>query len=243
MDDSGYCATLDDLAVLRIKPSAIRPFQIKQCPLGMETATYSYFLSSLGDALKADKLADADVRLQGSYAHFFSGVHKPMPYSRDELYREFMNRFRHLDAVPTRHEIDRALLELEQHWPSSNSRPTRIMFDALYEWLRIDPNPSDYDVQVSSAQLYGRCLEWVTDQLDQSPFETDYSVPEYRFLQKKIVTLQAPHLDLWAKNQTRMLHRVVTVAAFPGDGPPRSEGQMSSHFRTNDWILFGPDLS
>ena len=63
------------------------------------------------------------------------------------------------------------------------------------------------------------------------------------FLDDQLVAIAAPRIALWANRWTATLNRTVAVKAFGSIGPQNQTatiGELSAHFRTQDWILKPP---
>jgi len=216
-DDSGYQLTADDCRFLGISPQEIANWYARTAPLGMTPAQFAEFAATLSDALRLDGIdpEQVDVRLQGSSAHFFSGAHKELP-TADQI-------------------TDPDALRRYQEWRGDAERhPLRRPFDSMYK-LGLDPEPSDYDVQISSDAAVAKAEEARrSGGADQPLFH-----PKYGFVDKDLVALACPNLADWAEQQTRALGRSVVPAMFSGTGPPDNSGtgKVSAHFRDSDWII------
>jgi hypothetical protein len=234
-DGFGYRVRTSDLQFLGITSDAVNALWGRLCPLGISPPQFRQFVRSLHLAADRDEIADLDVRLKGSSAEFFSGYHKRMAWTRDdvlELFRQEQAR------LPEPHELDGILATLESVWPKS-ARPTRRLFDALYR-TNISPEPSDVDIQVSSDDVDARARAKIAE-LGVEPSSLTINSPIYNFIRKDIVEDVCPFLRLWAIRQTSLLRRLVTMAVFPGSGPPNTEssdGPLSSHHKHSDWIIF-----
>jgi hypothetical protein len=232
-DDSGYHVTPADLSFLGIADASFAAFRRKQHPLGCDPDEWKQFVESLRQALEVEGITDAEVRLQGSAARFFAGPHKTMPYGKEEIADLFLGL---RGRTPTRFESERTARALAERWPEAAGRPRRRPFDALYR-LRIDRNPSDIDVQVSSGQI----LERVRLHLEHAglpPSRLLAENPKYAFIRKEHIVALCPYLTHWHLVQTDILGRPVTLAVFGKDGPPRlDDGAHSSHHQPGDWLV------
>lgn len=232
MDDSGYRVTRNDLSFLDVADTSFMAFQRKQHPLGCDPDEWKQFVEMLQRALDSDSIADADVRLQGSAAHFFSGMHKAMPYSVEEV----ADLFIHLRGrIPIRRETERIATDLARAWPNTANRPRRRPFDSLFR-LQIDRVRSDLDVQVSSAEIVKRVHDYLeVEGLPPSKLLIEHE--RYAFVRKEHVATVCPNLTDWALRQTNILRRPVAVAVFGDCGPPEVPGPQSSHFKPDDWLV------
>lgn len=231
-DGHGYQLTVDDLAFLQISDDAVTAWHVRQRPLGMTANQFDHFARTLSAALDSDGISRANVRLQGSSARFFSGAHKPMPYTREAAVAEF-RRNRH--RIPEPFEIDDALQAMRALWPAEDRRPLRRPFDAMYR-LGLDKVPSDYDVQISSTQIVDRARARIT-LLGIDPSRLVVHNPHYAFVDKLLVEDTCPALHLWSMKLSDIVRRTVAVAVFDDDGPPDAGTELSSHFRDDDWVL------
>ncbi len=231
-DGHGYHLTSDDLAFLQISDTSLAAWLTRQRPLGMTANQFEHFARTLSMALDSDGITQANVRLQGSSAKFFSGPHKPMPYTRDEAAAEFR---RNRDRVPEPFEIDDALEVMGVLWAHPDHRPYRRPFDAMYR-LGLDKVPSDYDVQISSSQMVRRARSRITD-LGIDPSDLVVHNQHYDFVRKDLIEDTCPALHLWGMKLSDIVRRNVTVAVFDDQGPPEAGTELSSHFRDDDWVL------
>ena len=235
-DGSGYKVTIEDLEYLGVSIDDVDALRDRFRPLGFNTELYAQFRSSLHRAMVDENVEDADVRLQGSSAHFFSGWHKGMIYDREGLVDEFRARWR---RVPAPNEVSNAFRTVQSRWPADQirRRPKRRMFDIMNR-LGVDPKRSDFDVQISSDKLVRRAVDRIAELGidDPSPYITS---SEYRFVRKDLVEATCPYLMQWRTIQTRLTKRPVSIAVFDSAGPPDTETPVSSHFKPTDWSLKG----
>jgi hypothetical protein len=236
-DDSGYVITDVDLGFVAITRADLAALGDKQRPLDLSEDAYAAFTTTLRDALTQCGATDADVRLQGSAAFLFSGLHKTLPQTRDDVFALMYERMRH---SPDDFAVTKALSRLHALWPPGTTAPRRPFFDLLHE-LRIDPVPSDIDVQVSSAALLARAAQIArTSGVSVAALQVDD--PYYGFLKPKVVDKIAYPLLHWADDMSAQLFRVVAVKVFGGSGPPNVSGKpgtvMSSHFQKRDWVVW-----
>jgi len=222
--------TAEDLAFLGIAETSLAAFRQQLYPLGCDPEEWKQFVESLQEALASDGITDADVRLQGSAARFFSGLHKKMPYEKEEIAALFLQL---RSRVPTRFETERTAKALAETWPPEGNRPRRRPFDALFQ-LNIDRFPSDIDVQISSAQIVERVKAHL-ERVGLPPSKMLTENAKYSFVLKEHVGVLCPYLTHWALLQTDILRRPVTVAVFDRSGPPEIPEQQSSHHQHGDW--------
>lgn len=241
-DDSGYQVSERDLAFLRIAVPDVVEWAIGTRPLGFSAVTYQAFHERLWNALGLDGVewTAVDVRLKGSATAFFSGRHKEMPRSRDDLvamFRVLRGRF------PEVFEVVEIENRLDEGWPDG-VRPRRRPFDSMHR-VGLDRVPSDYDLQLSSDVAVSRCEELaVRLGIAVTREVTIHNV--YDFVRKDLVRSAMPNLTRFAVDMSDALQRDVSLAVFPSAGPPdRSEdlGELSAHFRDSDWLLVPPTLN
>ncbi|WP_396912353.1 hypothetical protein [Mycolicibacterium sp.] len=187
--------------------------------LGTTPAVFREFNRSLSEALAREGInhGDVDIRLQGSSARFFSGEHKSLPS---------------VSSTEIRDNPD-ALARMNVSFGDDANRPLRRPFDSMYR-LGLDPEPSDYDIQISSDAMVDACRErW-----EASGSQGDMVNSKYGFIRKVIFGDMFPTLWEWADRWTAQTGRPVAPALYPTAGPPdTSAGGVSSHFRASDWRI------
>lgn len=235
-DGAGYVLTLTDLAFVRVDADDLAAVHARTRPLGTTPGSFGHFLRGLAAALADSGVHDADVRLQGSAANVFSGPHKRLPHTRDDIF-DCMRRL--LDRIPEDFEIDDALAQMSVLWPPGSSRPQRPFFDLLHA-LRIDAAPSDIDVQISSDELMRRA-EALAAARGVSTAALRVKNAHYGFLEDDVVEVIAWQLLHWADDLSVILRRPVAVKVFDGAGPDDVRADpsavTSSHFQDHDWVL------
>ncbi|MFB4354352.1 hypothetical protein RAC69_14460 [Microbacterium sp. LS_15] len=229
-DQSGYQITDDDLRFLGITRDCFDSWARGETPLAVSPADYVELRRTLFDALRADGIDDADVRLQGSAARFFSSLKKPMLYTRAELVQEFANQHQRL---PSQYETSRMEERLASRWAESG--PKQRPFDALYV-IGAAKEESDLDFQVSS-DAAKRLIESAVRNLRISPDSVRAKHEDYNFFEKYLTESQFIRLSLWRTRASEMIRRPVSVAIFDAAGPPVSTGPVSSHFQATDWMV------
>jgi hypothetical protein len=227
-DASGYKAVTEDLEFLGITSEEYERWARRETPLRIATADYSELCRSLSEALEADNITDADVRLQGSAVRFYSSIAKPMLYSRSELVDEFKARF---NRLPTPYEADRMEARLQSRWGAPG--PVQRPFDSLFV-IGAALEPSDLDFQVSSADARQR-LESAASELRITLAEIRSTHETYNFFVKDLVERSFIHLSLWRTYAMELVRRPVSIAMFDQTGPPVGDNELSSHFKESDW--------
>lgn len=237
-DGYGYVLRGEDIDFLGLTDDAIASFQARHTPLGMSAEAFADFLTTLRDALATEGITDADIRLKGSSAEFFSGHHKFMPFDdaggvdRGQVLAAFR---RARKRTPKPYVLTQIMERVSAQWPEDASRPKRRPFDVMHR-VGIDEEPSDYDVQISSEQILQKARQLIVD-LKLEPTDLLVMNDVYKFISKDIFHDACPVLEDWRVRQSKDLGRPVTIAAFPGAGPTRVDGPLSSHFRTSDWVI------
>jgi hypothetical protein len=183
----------------------------------MTPTEFKVFSSSLYEALAREGVTpeDLDLRLQGSSARFFSGEHKSLP-----PYSDF-------------HDNPDAQARMDTWFGDDENRPLRRPFDSMYR-LGLDPEPSDYDIQISSDAMVDACRQrWEANGAHGDLFHR-----EYGFVSKRVFKDMFPTLWEWAREWSARTGRPVAPALFPSSGPPdTSSEKISSHFRESDWRI------
>jgi hypothetical protein len=236
-DGDGYSIRSRDLEFLDLTLDDVEAWRSQQSPLGLSSYQYTGLVHELREALKRDgvPLGDCDIRLKGSSASFFSGLHKPMPTTLDEIIDLFRSGRR---RVPYDWEVDEIKDRLHVQWISDGDYPSRRPFDSMYK-LGIDREPSDIDLQISSDELTKRCENRLLES-GQAPSEARLKNTAYNFLRHDLVEDVAPQLYVFSLRMADALRRRVGVAVFPSEGPPdvsSSQPGLSSHFTPDDWVI------
>ena len=227
------------LEFVAVTAQAMGDWRSRRAPLGMSPALFRGFREQLFDAIALDKLSDFDVRLKGSAAAIFSGLHKRLPANRAELADAYKKAY----GVPPQPTIQNTMdVKREQLW-ALQPYPRRRPFDSMYK-LGTDPELSDLDIQISSSDVETQCRTiYSSHRYGSVPNNSPMIHPTYGFLTSSIVSQVIPEIKFWADQWTLTLGRSVNVKAFPGSGPPNVTakfGELSSHYRANDWMIVMP---
>jgi hypothetical protein len=229
-DEGGYEIVAEDLLFLGIARDSFAHWARREAPLKISPADYNELRKTLAEALAADSLADADVRLQGSSARFFSSAVKPMLYKRGELADHFIAQY---GRLPTKYEVDRMMANLAIRWTSPG--PVRRPYDALFV-IGAAREGSDLDFQVSSDDARRR-LEAAAEDIGISLVDIRSVNEKYNFFVKELTESVFTHLSLWRTRATELVRRPVSVAVFSATGPPDTGEVASSHFKPSDWMV------
>ncbi|WP_433592832.1 toxin glutamine deamidase domain-containing protein [Nocardia sp. CA-145437] len=212
---TGYEVQPRDLEFLGLTHEQVEAWMAREAPLGMTPETYREWRTSLLEALHRDGIdtQGVDIRLRGSAADFFSGVHKKLP-TLEEL---------------ADHPEARAKL---QEWLGEDpSRPLSRPYDSMYK-LGLE-EPSDFDINISSNAMFERArASW-----DPAGYVGELS-KDHGYLNKKLIEDEYPHLDSWAKEWSARTGRDMSYAVFDGTGPADvSHLGFQVHFQDTDWIV------
>ena len=235
-DVSGYEISVADLTFLNIGIDSFTSWSRHEAPLTIAHEDYLELCSTLFDALEADNIHDADVRIQGSSVRFFSSLFKPMLYERTQLVSEFISQY---GRMPSPYEVNRMMATLNSQWsaPGPNQRP----FDAMFV-IGAATDASDLDFQISSEDAR-RHLEWAAQALGANLSDLKAEHPKYNFFIKELTESEFPHLSLWRTKATELVRRPVSLAMFDSGGPPKFDGPVSSHFKEDDWRVIRDEQS
>lgn len=241
-DDSGYWFTTSDGQYVGLDLGDLSLRASNEVPLGLRSREmHADFLHWMEQCLIADGASDADVRLQGSSVNWFSGRHKEVPWTRPTAFQEMRKRREGRNLPLQRpHEVAQALNLLNSRWPSSALGPRRPFFDLMWR-VKIDPAPSDIDVQVSSGVYWTRAVA-LAEEHGVPVEDLQVENPGYGFLVDDVALEVAPTLQGWAGQWTSRLNRPVVLKIFGPSGPPHlsAGSSMSSHFKADDWKLRVP---
>lgn len=238
-EGSEYVVSDADLRFLGLSDKCAAALTAKEAPLGMSPTQYADFCSSLFHALSREGVSKADIRLQGSSAHFFSSWHKLLPVSKESVFDLMLERRGETpkSKVPSVSEVTKATDILFGQWPVDSLRPKRRPFDSMKR-CRIDHAPSDYDVQISSDEMM-RVVYREIALMGLRPELVSVANPNYAFVQKKLAERFFLYVSFWASDMTHLLGRPVTWALFPSRGPVENleDPRLSSHFKESDWCI------
>jgi hypothetical protein len=220
-DDSGYAIARRDLEFLRIEPQQVRWMLNRQAPMGLTPRLYHQFGSELGEALQRDGVpgSQVDIRLKGTAAGFFSGLHKTLPSEAD------------LAGNPA------AVGRLREWFGDDEHRPLRRPYDAMYR-LGLEREPSDYDLDINSTTAVRAARAYWRDHF-RDRYPGDF-MTGHGYLDKQAVRGALPHLSDWAARWEDRLGRPLSLGVFESTGPfdEASFGRtISEHFRDSDWIV------
>ncbi|MET9556327.1 hypothetical protein [Streptomyces sp. NPDC006645] len=235
-DDTGYRIQSRDLAFLGLSRQQVDWWRRYQAPLGTTPRQFKAMSSSLFEALcaRCERAGEYDVRLQGSWAFFFSGRHKDFPTEKE------------LAGQPLAQE---RLREWMGSTPPSE-RPARRPFDTLHKLGVADETgkptgPSDGDFQISSDVMVDAARQkWdelkAAGKLSDDDLQKGFIHRKYNFVNRTAVREAFPDLVKWATVWEERLGRGVVPSVFPSSGPPDTSQKgngVSTHFRNSDWVV------
>ncbi|MBB6121591.1 hypothetical protein [Nocardiopsis algeriensis] len=224
-DDSGYAVTKRDLEFLGIDPVQIKWLAERKAPMGMTPELYEQFGTEMLEALRQDGVdpSTVDIRLKGTGAEFFSGMHKTLP-REEEL----------VDAPE-------AAQHLREWFGDSRDRPLRRPHDAMWR-LGLESVPSDFDLDINSTHMIRIARRyWREQHPDRYPGDF---MGGHGYLDKQAVHDSFPSLASWAKRWEKKLGRELSLGAFESSGPINATKfgrSISGHFRDTDWIIHNTD--
>ncbi|MFG1892211.1 NUDIX domain-containing protein [Micromonospora sp. NPDC049051] len=220
-DDSGYVITKRDLDFLGINPVQVKWMLTGEAPMGMTPELYQQFGTQMLEALEHDGIdpSQLDIRLKGTGAGFFSGIHKTMPREDD------------LASNPT------ATRRLRDWFGESRERPLRRPYDAMWR-LGLEPMPSDFDLDINSTAIVRAARTYWRDH-HSDRYLGDF-MNGHGYLDKRTAMGTLPTLTDWTRRWEKTLGRPLSLGIFESSGPfdATTLGRsLSSHFRDTDWII------
>ncbi|MCK9871446.1 hypothetical protein MRI28_17680 [Nocardiopsis dassonvillei] len=224
-DDSGYAVTKRDLEFLGINPVQIKWLAKREAPMGMTPELYEQFGTEMLEALRQDGVdpSAVDIRLKGTGAGFFSGMHKTLP--REE-------------ELPDNPE---AAQRLQEWFGDSRDRPLRRPHDAMWR-LGLESVPSDFDLDINSTPMIRVARQhWREQHSDRYPGDF---MGGHGYLDKQAVKGAFPSLAEWSNKWEKKLGRELSLGAFESSGPINATKlgrTISGHFRDSDWIIHNTD--
>lgn len=224
-DDSGYAVTKRDLEFLGINPVQIKWLAEREAPMGMTPELYEQFGTEMLEALRQDGVdpSAVDIRLKGTGAGFFSGMHKTLPREED---------------LPDNPE---AAQRLQKWFGDSRDRPLRRPHDAMWR-LGLESVPSDFDLDINSTPMIRVARQhWREHHSDRYPGDF---MGGHGYLDKQAVKGAFPSLAEWSNKWEKKLGRELSLGAFESSGPINATKfgrTISGHFRDSDWIIHNTD--
>jgi hypothetical protein len=231
VDSSGYRTAERDLDYCRVTPEGFGDLQRGDAPLGLSVTEYREMKADLEEALARDGLTDADVRLQGTAAHFYSRNPDKQFFAGPEAIHAHCDEARrdgdHVDARVEQAAVDRYV----DAGYTDGPRPRDKMFDQDHVATGLADDRSDYDIQISSDTLQARMEQYHQAHPDDTlvsdrggHWNADGLLENFKGLAD------------WSEAWTDRTGRDVNMAGFAGSGP---EGL--SAFSDEDWVIRRPE--
>ena len=217
-DGEGYNVKPRDLVTAGITPDEAQAMLDRRAPLGFTARLWANCVQGLQAALANANLDDADVRIHGTSAQFFSDQHKPFPQTLAELRQQ----------APAYHVSDADVSWL-WHWldyEDGPDLPHYHFFDSRRRF-RIALSPSDYDIQLSSDKLDAAMWSYMRQYPNRQVRSSRGGHYKHEYVAEVF-----PSLGAWAQDWIDRTGRQVNVAGFPSVGPTGS-----SRFASTDWVI------
>lgn len=236
IDSSGFRTTNQELDYAGVSADEYENLQRGEAPLGMTPAEYGEFRSELDTALADDGLSDADARLQGTAATFYSRNPSKEFFADGDAIRAEADSFREEGLSISPESEQSAVDRYQQFGYDENPHPRDKVFDQDYAAFGDEAQlseeqrkalRSDYDVQISSDQLDARMREFQAANPDE-PCIADKG----GHWRDQPIRDTCPATKDWADRWSDRTGREVNLAGFAGSGP---EGP--SAFRDDDWVI------
>ncbi|MFB7239380.1 hypothetical protein ACFCXK_31950 [Streptomyces sp. NPDC056269] len=193
--------------------------------MGMTPTLYQQFGTEMLEAFTRDGIdpSQVDIRLKGTGAGFFSGLHKTLPLQ---------------ESLTDRPEAAR---RMNEWFGDSRERPVRRPYDAMWR-LGLESEPSDFDLDINSTAIVRAAREhWKTTHPDRYPGDF---MGGHGYLDKQALAGTLPALAAWSKKWEEELGRPISLGVFESSGPFDATvlgRALSSHFKENDWVIHRPD--
>ncbi|MEV0665428.1 hypothetical protein ACIBI3_33525 [Actinomadura luteofluorescens] len=231
-DRSGYAFTEREYAFADVSPEEVMDMQAQRVPLGIDADQWTACVTELHEALTAEDITDADVRLKGSGARLCSeNPTKWFPQDEDELRAEVVKKNRNAPEEERTQRADEAVAVYRTAgFSQEGPKPAAPFFDCMYK-LDATGEASDYDFQIASDGLARRFQE-----LQKTSPDVEWRSRQGGHFKHRHLVQAAPALYEWAARWEDTFERGVTLATFDGQGPAAG---LSDH----DWILIKPGES
>jgi hypothetical protein len=228
VDSSGYRTAERDLDYCRVTPEGFGDLQRGDAPLGLSAVEYREMKSDLEAALARDGLTDADVRLQGTAAHFYSRNPEKQFLAGPEAIHAHCDKARRdgydIDPRAEQAAVDRYT---EAGYADGGPRPRDKMFDQDHVATGLAHERSDYDVQISSDNLQTKMEQYRQEHPDDKLVSDHGGHWNHNALKNNFEGLAS-----WSSSWTDRTGRDVNLAGFAGAGPERP-----SAFSDKDWVI------
>jgi hypothetical protein len=153
-DQAGYLFTDREYAFAGVSPDEVWDMKNRRVPLGIRPEQWDECVSELREALAADGITDAVVRLGGPGARFCSdGPGQWFPQNENDLRVKVAGRHRNASEEERAQRADKAAAKYRAAgFSRERPRPFAPFFDSLYR-LGIADAPDGYDFQVDGAGI------------------------------------------------------------------------------------------
>ncbi|WP_433462922.1 hypothetical protein [Spirillospora sp. CA-128828] len=148
-DRSGYVFTDREYAFANVSPDEAWDMKNRRVPLGMQSLQWHECVDQLREALAADGITDAVVRLRGPGARFHSdGARRWFPQNEDDLRTRVAERHRKASEEERAQRADKAVARYRAAgFSEDGAKPLTPFFDSLYR-LGIAEEPDGYDFRI-----------------------------------------------------------------------------------------------
>ncbi|MGW2308939.1 hypothetical protein [Actinomadura luteofluorescens] len=231
-DRSGYIFTEREYAFAEVSPEEALDMQAQRVPLGIGADQWNACVTELQEALAAEGITDADVRLRGSGARFCSeNPKKWFPQNEDELHAKVIENYRNEPDDERAQRADEAVAVYRAAgFSQEGPKPAAPFFDSMYK-LDATDEASDYDFQIASDGLAGRFQE-----LQKVAPDVEWRSQHGGHFKHRHLEQAAPALYDWAERWESTFDREVTLATFDAKGP-------ASGLNHDDWMIIKPEES
>ncbi|NDU73615.1 hypothetical protein GWI34_13330 [Actinomadura sp. DSM 109109] len=226
IDRTGYVFTEREYAFAGVSPAQASDMRARRVPLGIERDQWNACVAELNEALAADGITEADVRLKGSGAGFCSeNPEKWFPQNEGELRERVLHRYRNAPEDERAQRADDAVaVYREAGFSQEGPKPAAPFFDSMYK-LDAGDGASDYDFQIASDGLARRFQE-----LEKAAPDVEWRSRHGGHFKHRHLERVAPALHAWAERWENAFDREVTLATFDGRGP-------ATGLQDDDWII------
>jgi hypothetical protein len=193
-DRSDYAFTDREYAFAGVSPQQAWDMHERRAPLGTRTEQWATCVGELHEALAAEGITDADVRLKGSAARFCSeNPKKWFPQNENDLRAKVADHYRNAPQEVRVQRVENAAATYrEAGFGQDGGKPVAPFFDSMYK-LDATNDLSDYDFQVASDVLAERF-----QQLEKADPRTGWRSEHGGHYKHRHLERVAPALHDWA---------------------------------------------
>ncbi|MEW2483381.1 hypothetical protein AB0876_27740 [Mycobacterium sp. NPDC049093] len=217
-DGSGYVITEHDLRFLGITDESLRNWRAGRVPLGLSEISFKALKEGLWNALDRDNVdpLGVDINIKGSSVFFFSGEHKTLPWTRDDIEEQL---YIHRGRIPE-FKIGEVEDKLRGQW-TADKRPMRRPFDSM-RVIGIARSGSDIDIELCSDAIAEKCA-YIAQRRRPEKFHDVSIDDQYNYIDEKIVREAMPKLIEYQEEISQDLDRDIYCVVFEKGGPPESD--------------------